>query len=134
MRHTAAEKYAIIRLVEGSDLPVRHTLRELQVHRSTFYAGRSAATPRTARLRRPRRRAARRCPQWSHCGNFSSFRKHLVALPLREQPNQSACPEHGNPEPSRNAVAFRTSIVALRTASLREAIGRHECEPAQDAR
>ena len=38
MRHTAAEKYAIIRLVEGSDLPVRHTLRELQVHRSTFYA------------------------------------------------------------------------------------------------
>ncbi len=38
MRHTAAEKHAIIRLVEGSDLPVRHTLRELQVHRSTFYA------------------------------------------------------------------------------------------------
>ena len=38
MRHTAAEKYEIIRLVEGSDLPARHTLRELQVNRSTFYA------------------------------------------------------------------------------------------------
>ena len=38
MRRTAAEKYEIIRLVEGSDLPVRHTLRELQVNRSTFYA------------------------------------------------------------------------------------------------
>ena len=39
MRHTTGEKYEIIRLVEGADLPVRHTLRELQVHRSTFYAG-----------------------------------------------------------------------------------------------
>ena len=38
MRHTAGEKYEIIRLVEDEDLPVRHTLRELQVHRSTFYA------------------------------------------------------------------------------------------------
>ena len=38
MRHTAAEKYEIIRLVEGSDLPVRQTLRELQVNRSTVYA------------------------------------------------------------------------------------------------
>ena len=37
MRHTAAEKYEIIRLVEDSDLPVRRTLRELQVNRSTFY-------------------------------------------------------------------------------------------------
>ena len=32
MRHTAAEKYETIRLVEGSDLPVRRTLRELQVN------------------------------------------------------------------------------------------------------
>ena len=37
MRRTAAEKYEVIRLVEGSDLPVRQTLRELQVNRSTFY-------------------------------------------------------------------------------------------------
>ena len=38
MRRTAAEKYEIIRLVEGSDLSARDTLRELQVNRSTFYA------------------------------------------------------------------------------------------------
>ena len=37
MRLTAAKKQEMIRLVEGSDLPVRHTLRELQVPRSTFY-------------------------------------------------------------------------------------------------
>jgi hypothetical protein len=28
----------VIRLVEGSDLSVRRTLRELEIHRSTFYA------------------------------------------------------------------------------------------------
>ena len=33
VRLTAAEKQEMIRLVEGSDLPVRHTLRELQVPR-----------------------------------------------------------------------------------------------------
>ena len=38
VRLTAAEKHEIIRLVEGSDLSVRRTLRELGVHRSTFYA------------------------------------------------------------------------------------------------
>ena len=38
MRLTAAEKHEIIRLVEDSDLSVRRTLRELGVHRSTFYA------------------------------------------------------------------------------------------------
>ncbi len=37
MRHTAAEKLEIIGLVEGSDLSVRRTLRELRVNRSTFY-------------------------------------------------------------------------------------------------
>jgi len=37
MRYTAAEKQEIIRLVEGSDLPVRRTLAELGVHPSTFY-------------------------------------------------------------------------------------------------
>ena len=38
VRHTAAETYEVIRLVEGADLSVRQTLRELQVNRSTFYA------------------------------------------------------------------------------------------------
>ena len=37
MRRTAAEKYAFIRLVEGSELPMRQTLRELRLNRSTFY-------------------------------------------------------------------------------------------------
>jgi transposase InsO family protein len=37
VRHTAAEKLEIIGLVEGSDLSVRRTLRELRVNRSTFY-------------------------------------------------------------------------------------------------
>ena len=37
MRRTASEKMEIIRLVEDSDLPVRETLRQLGVPRSTFY-------------------------------------------------------------------------------------------------
>ena len=37
VRLTAAEKGEVIRLVEGSDLSVRQTLRELQVPRATFY-------------------------------------------------------------------------------------------------
>ena len=37
MRRTASEKMEIIRLVEGTDLPVRASLRQLGVPRSTFY-------------------------------------------------------------------------------------------------
>ena len=37
MRHTAAEKMEIIRLVEGSPLSVKQTLDQLDVARSTFY-------------------------------------------------------------------------------------------------
>ncbi len=37
MRRSAAEKMEIIRLVEGTDLPTRATLRQLGVPRSTFY-------------------------------------------------------------------------------------------------
>ena len=37
MRRTASEKMEIIRLVEGTDLPTRQTLRQLGVPRSTFY-------------------------------------------------------------------------------------------------
>ena len=37
MRRTASEKMEIIHLVEGSDLPVKMTLRQLGVPRSTFY-------------------------------------------------------------------------------------------------
>ena len=37
MRYSASEKYEIIRLVESSSLPIRQTLRRLDIHRSTFY-------------------------------------------------------------------------------------------------
>lgn len=37
MRYTQAEKMEIIRVVEGSALPVAHTLAELDVPKSTFY-------------------------------------------------------------------------------------------------
>ncbi len=37
MRRTASEKMEILRLVEGTDLPVRETLRHLGIPRSTFY-------------------------------------------------------------------------------------------------
>ena len=37
MRYTKAEKLEIIRLVEGSDLPVKKTLEQLQISRSSFY-------------------------------------------------------------------------------------------------
>jgi len=38
MRYTAAEKLEIIRLVERSSLPVRRTLAQLDIAKSTFYA------------------------------------------------------------------------------------------------
>lgn len=37
MRHTAAEKKEIIRLVDGSDIGVTRTLQQLGIHKSTFY-------------------------------------------------------------------------------------------------
>jgi transposase len=37
VRRTASEKLEIIRLVEGTELPIRATLRQLGVPRSTFY-------------------------------------------------------------------------------------------------
>lgn len=37
MRYSAAEKMEIIRLVDGSDIGVTRTLKELGIHKSTFY-------------------------------------------------------------------------------------------------
>lgn len=37
MRFTQAEKYEIIQLVEGSEIGVNRTLREIGIHKSTFY-------------------------------------------------------------------------------------------------
>jgi putative transposase len=38
VRRTASEKMEIIRLVEGTDLPIRATLRQMNIPRSTFYS------------------------------------------------------------------------------------------------
>jgi putative transposase len=37
MRYSQSEKMEIIRLVEESDLPIKRTLYELDVPKSTFY-------------------------------------------------------------------------------------------------
>ena len=37
MRYSPSEKLEIIRIVEDSDLSVRKTLKELDIHQSTFY-------------------------------------------------------------------------------------------------
>ena len=37
MRYSPAEKLEIIRLVDGSDIGVTRTLKELGIHKSTFY-------------------------------------------------------------------------------------------------
>ncbi len=37
MKYNHAEKYEIIRMVEGSDLSIRRTLEQIGVSRSTFY-------------------------------------------------------------------------------------------------
>ena len=37
MRHTAAEKLEIIRLVDGSDIGVTRTLQQPGIHKGTFY-------------------------------------------------------------------------------------------------
>ncbi len=80
MRHTAAEKYEIIRLVEGSDLSVRHTLRELQVHRSTFYAWYRRYTERGRAGLEAKSSAARR--YWNRIP--SRVREHVVEAALAD--------------------------------------------------
>ena len=37
MRYSAAEKLEVIRLMDGSDIGVTRTLKELGIHKSTFY-------------------------------------------------------------------------------------------------
>ena len=50
MRYPASEKLEIIRLVEGSALPVRRTLEKIGIARATFY--RWYAPPRQNSVRR----------------------------------------------------------------------------------
>ena len=56
MRYSASEKLEIIRLVEQSHLPVRRTLGQIGIPRSTFYRGctlNQTAMPGAARESRP---------------------------------------------------------------------------------
>ncbi len=60
MRVSAAEKLELIRLVEGSALSIRRTLREIGLARSTFYAWYNRyleGGPEALQDRKPRRRA-----------------------------------------------------------------------------
>ncbi len=84
MRHTAAEKYETIRLVEGSDLSVRQTLRELRVNRSTFYAWYRRYTQRGRAGLEPQSSAARRI--WHRIP--PQVRQRVVAAALAD-PEQS---------------------------------------------
>jgi transposase-like protein len=38
VRYSASEKYEIIKTVEQSSLPIKQTLKRLDIRRSTFYA------------------------------------------------------------------------------------------------
>ena len=38
MRYSQAEKMEVIRIVEDSELGITRTLKELQIHKSTFYS------------------------------------------------------------------------------------------------
>ena len=67
MRYPAAEKMEIIRLVEQSPLPVRHTLAKLGIPRATFYRWydrHSSGGPEALNDRSPRaRRVWNRIPE-----------------------------------------------------------------------
>ena len=85
MRYTQGEKLEVIRLVEGSDLPIKTTLKQLQVSRASFYrwyrayvdhgADGLAAKPST------------RCQFWNRIPD--SERERVVEIAL-EKPELSA--------------------------------------------
>ena len=85
MRYTEAEKLEIIRAVEESDLPVRRTLDQLQVSRSSFYRWYRVYVRRgSAGL--SRRRSSRR-QFWNRIPDIERQRVAEIAL---EKPDLSA--------------------------------------------
>ena len=100
MRRTAAEKYALIWLVEGSELPMRQTLRELRLNRSTFYLwyhrylqrGRAGLEPNPSAARRywnripPRELAWQLTDRERHFLSESSVYRLLKASDLMPSP------------------------------------------------
>ncbi len=93
MRYTASEKREILRLVEGSDLPVQRTLDELQVPRSSFYrwyrAYQAGGEPGLEDRTRHRRSFWNRIPE--------SERENVVVLALAQ------------PELTPRALAWRVT-------------------------
>ena len=86
MRYPAAEKLEIIRLVEQSPLPVRHTLAKLGIPRATFYRWYdrySRGGPEALNDRQPRPdRVWNRIPD--------AVRDNLIELALDERPCRRA--------------------------------------------
>jgi putative transposase len=84
MKYSQSEKMEIIRMVEGSDLSVRRTLRQIGVSRSSFYSwyrryledGYDGLAPRHKRLNQ----TWNRIPEWE--------RDRVVAV-AREYPERS---------------------------------------------
>jgi putative transposase len=85
MRYPAAEKLEIIRTVETSPLPVRRTLAQIGIPKSTFYSwlDRYAGDgPDGLEDRRPRPRRV-----WNRIGE--EVRRQIIALAL-DEPELSA--------------------------------------------
>ena len=80
MRRTTSEQVELIRLVEGSDLSVRQTLRELQLNRSTCYAWYRRYTQRGRAGLEPQPGASRRV--WNRIPD--DVRDQIVELALDE--------------------------------------------------
>ena len=93
MRLKAAEKREVIRLVEGSDLSVLRTLRELGVSRSTFYAWYERYREHGDTGLEPRKPATRR--HWNRIPERE--RKHVVEAALAD------------PEKSPRELAWQTT-------------------------
>jgi len=90
MRRTAAEKMELIRLVEGSDLPVRKTLRQLGVCRSTFYDWYRRYQEEGPAGLEPRRSSSK--SQWNRIPG--RIRSQIVELALEKtelSPRELAC-------------------------------------------
>jgi len=62
MRLTAAEKYEIIQLVDKSDLGINRTLKELGIHKSTYYKWYKSYLENSIQGLQPRKRSRR---QWN---------------------------------------------------------------------
>ena len=85
MRFSAAEKQEIIQLVDNSDLGVNRTLRELGIHKSTFYKWYRAYTDKGIDGLQPAQRGNRQ--QWN---TIPQEQKNLIAELALDHPHLSS--------------------------------------------